>query len=169
MKATKQAPWDAGAFASRVHRTEAHNLHSFTFTTSLKVPLLKTCKRNSTSGKGGLVNVNIPSDLNPTKTHTHDTRLTEQQQLHLPRSLLSILSQVFVDHLGSLGGHLVFRAHRAPHDRTVRTANSHLSNNTRRIATLGSVGPAPAQNRRTIKTTDVIQMRNKKHDLKGSS
>lgn len=57
------------------------------------------------------------------ESHTHDVPwLTEQEQFHLPRSLLSIVPEVFVDHLWSFGGRLVFCAHRAAHDRTVRAS-----------------------------------------------
>lgn len=41
--------------------------------------------------------------------------LTQQQQLHLPRRLLSVFPQVPVDHLGALGRRLVFGAHGAAH------------------------------------------------------
>lgn len=41
--------------------------------------------------------------------------LTQQQQLHLPRRLLSVFPQVLVDHLGALGRRLVLGAHGAAH------------------------------------------------------
>uniref|UniRef100_A0A0E9XNP3 Uncharacterized protein n=1 Tax=Anguilla anguilla TaxID=7936 RepID=A0A0E9XNP3_ANGAN len=36
-------------------------------------------------------------------------------QFHLPRSLLSILSKIFINHLGSFGGRFVFLTYCTPH------------------------------------------------------
>lgn len=41
--------------------------------------------------------------------------LTEQEQFHLSGRLLSIFTEVFVDHFRPLGGQLVLGAHRAAH------------------------------------------------------
>lgn len=61
---------------------------------------------------------------------------TQQEQFHLPRSFLSIFSEVLVDHFWSLGSRLVLGAHRAAHGFPIleRTPESCASENTNTIA-----------------------------------
>lgn len=54
--------------------------------------------------------INVPL-LQP----SYDRLLTQQQQFHFPRSLLSIFSEVFINHFRPLGRGFIFLTHSTPH------------------------------------------------------